>query len=154
MPKFSYALSRSLLPAIAALVFTMLVPFAPNASHGQTVTEADTVLLNISGNLTGVNESLPISTAPEVVIDIYYDELQADSATELKRLLGAMNRRTEDYQVAFRSGDTAEINETLDDLSFYWASIRTLHAQQYTSQAIDVLENAYSKIFPFIRQSD
>ncbi len=116
--------------------------------------EEEPVLLNITGNLIDLDESIDLNTSAEQIVHAYYELLNEERRTELLALWRRMERRAEDYQVAFRSGDTAEINETLDDLGFYWASVRTLHASEFTQNVIEILESLYAEIFPFITTTD
>ena len=61
-----------------------------------------------------------------------------------------MARRAEDFEVAYLAADTAEINQTLDDLGLYWASIRTIHAEKFTEDVNVQLTRAYARLFKFI----
>lgn len=113
--------------------------------------EEEVIVLSITGTKVDVLENLPASESHLNIIATYYAEIPEISKEELAGLWQQMRQRTEDYQVAFRSGDTAEINETLDDLGYYWASIRTIHAREFTAEAIAAIEAAYAGIFPFIQ---
>lgn len=89
---------------------------------------------------------------PNQILDEYYALVSTTWQAEFAELRTLMNRRSEAYQIAFRSGDTAEMNENLDDLAFFWASIRTLHAQMFSPEAIGELESTYARIYFFIRE--
>lgn len=130
----------------------MIVLPASNTLGQQS--EEEPVLLSITGNLIGLDESINLNTNSKQIAHAYYALLSEETSTELLTLWRRMERRTEDYQVAYRSGDTAEINETLDDLSFYWASVRTLHANEFTQAVIEVLERSYADSFPFINSAE
>jgi hypothetical protein len=58
-----------------------------------------------------------------------------------------MDRRMEDYEVAFAAGDTAEINEIVDDLSAYWARIQQIHFEVFTLAAMQDLVGAYAALY-------
>lgn len=115
--------------------------------------EEETTLLTITGNLIDELDSVDENDTAESVLDSYYALLPEATRIELMELRRNMDRRSEDYQVAFRSGDTAEMNETLDDLSFYWASMRTVHAQEFTEAAIAEITAAYNKLYRFLRSN-
>jgi hypothetical protein len=133
-----------------ALPLIILAASIPDIVLAQA-TDEEVVVLSIDGNKVDVLEDLPESETHLNIITAYYAEIPEISRQDLADLWQQMRRRTEDYQVAFRSGDTAEINETLDDLGVLWASIRTVHAREFTNAAAEVIESAYAGIFPFIQ---
>lgn len=133
--------------AIAQLILALSIPGFVQAQ----ATDDEVLVLSINGNKIDVLENLTETENHLDTITAYYAEIPEISRQELAELWQRMRRRTEDYQVAFRSGDTAEINETLDDLGVLWASIRTVHAREFTYEAAEVIESAYAGIFPFIR---
>lgn len=135
--------------AIAQLILAVLIAGLVQAQ----ATDDEVLVLSISGNKVDVLENLTGTENQLDTITAYYAEIPEMSRQELAELWQRMRRRTEDYQVAFRSGDTAEINETLDDLGVLWASIRTVHAREFTNAAAEVIESAYAGIFPFIQDS-
>lgn len=116
--------------------------------------EEELTLLTITGDLIGELESIQGIENPNVIITAYYAELSGEARAELVALRRRMDRRLEDYQVAYTAADTAEINETLDDLSFYWASMRTIHAQKFTEAAFQQLSAAYGELFEFIKEAE
>lgn len=121
--------------------------------YGQQV-EEETTLLTITGNLIDKLDSLEADAPAESVLNSYYALLPESSRNRLAELRQRMDRRSVDYQVAFRSGDTAEINEIVDELSFYWASIRTVHAREFTEAAIADITAAYSRLYRFLRSNN
>ena len=135
--------------AIAQLILAILIAGLVQAQ----ATDDEVLVLSISGNKIDVLEKLTGTENHLDTITAYYAEIPETGRQELAELWQRMRRRTEDYQVAFRSGDTAEINETLDDLGVLWASIRTVHAREFTNAAAEVIESAYAGIFPFIQDS-
>ncbi len=135
--------------AIAQLILAVLIAGLVQAQAN----DDEVLVLSISGNKVDVLENLTGTENQLDTITAYYAEIPEMSRQELAELWQRMRRRTEDYQVAFRSGDTAEINETLDDLGVLWASIRTVHAREFTNAAAEVIESAYAGIFPFIQDS-
>ena len=135
--------------AIAQLILAVLIAGLVQAQ----ATDDEVLVLSISGNKIDVLEKLTGTENHLDTITAYYAEIPETGRQELAELWQRMRRRTEDYQVAFRSGDTAEINETLDDLGVLWASIRTVHAREFTNAAAEVIESAYAGIFPFIQDS-
>ncbi|MEQ8313447.1 MAG: hypothetical protein RL839_09805 [Gammaproteobacteria bacterium] len=115
--------------------------------------EEETTLLTITGNLIDRLDSVDENDTADSVLASYYALLPETTRAQLAELRQNMDSRSEDYQVAFRSGDTAEMNETLDDLSFYWASMRTVHAQEFTEAAIADITAAYYKLYRFLRSN-
>lgn len=133
-----------------SILFIAIFGFA-QASYGA---EEELTLLTITGDLIGKLESLNEDANPGTIINSYYELLDQQTGEQLLSLRRRMDRRLEDYQVAYTAADTAEINETLDDLSFYWASIRTLHASEFTEEVIGQLAEAYGELYDFIRTSE
>lgn len=115
--------------------------------------EEETTLLTITGNLIDRLDSVDENDTADSVLASYYALLPETTRAQLAELRQNMDSRSEDYQVAFRSGDTAEMNETLDDLSFYWASMRTVHAREFTEAAIADITAAYYKLYRFLRSN-
>ncbi len=118
-----------------------------NSTHAA---EEEFTLLTITGDLIGDIETLDENSDPETIISSYYELLNQESREELQSLRQTMDRRVEDYQVAYTAADTAEINETLDDLSLYWATIRTIHSDKFTDSVNETLQAAYGEIYSFI----
>lgn len=116
--------------------------------------EQEITLLTITGDLIGELNSIPVTDDPNAIIVAYYAELDDEIREELIELRRRMDRRLEDYQVAYTAADTAEINETIDDLAFYWASIRTIHAREFTEGATQQLAKAYAELYEFIRDDE
>ncbi len=137
-------------PAAIGMIILLVLAAASPLGFAQQGVEEETVLLTITGDLIGKLESLDEDAMPKSVIDSYYALLPVDLRNQLRTLQTNMARRSEDYQIAFRAGDTAEINEIVDELSFNWATIRTVHAQEFTEEAIADLVSAYAQIYPVI----
>lgn len=113
---------------------------------------AEEILRITNSNLIHKIDKLPPGLKPNQILDEYYALVSSTWQAEYSELRDFMNRRSEAYQIAFRSGDTAEMNENLDELAFFWASIRTLHAQMFAPEAIEDLESTYARIYFFIRE--
>lgn len=113
---------------------------------------AEEILRISRSNLVHKIDNLAPDLKPNQILDEYYALVSSNQQAEYAELRDFMNRRSEAYQIAFRSGDTAEMNENLDDLAFFWASIRTLHAQMFAPEAIEELESTYARIYFFIRE--
>jgi hypothetical protein len=77
----------------------------------------------------------------------YYQLLPLALQERLQLLRHRMDRRMEDYEVAFAAGDTAEINEIVDDLSAYWARIQQIHFEVFTLAAMQDLVGAYAALY-------
>ncbi len=121
-------------------------------AEAQDQTEDDTTLLIMSSLIGEID--LPADTTARETINAYYELLSATTDSELSTTLTNLNRRTEDYQVAFRSGDTAELNEIVDELVLYWAAIRSVHIREFAPEVVALLESAYAEIYPFIQAPD
>lgn len=113
-------------------------------------TDDEPVLLTITGNLIGKLDTIASDTEADLVISSYYDLLDEELRLELNRLRASLDRRSEDYVVAFRAADTAEVNQIVDELSFFWASIRTSHANEFTDEVIVQLNVAYGQLYEFV----
>lgn len=135
----------------ALVTFSILFGVALGYSLPGFAAEEELTLLTITGDKIDTLETLPTSSEPDVIIVAYYAELDGEQRAELVALRRRMDRRLEDYQVAFTAADTAEINEILEDLSFYWASMRTIHAAEFTEAVIRQLAKAYGQLYEFIR---
>lgn len=109
-------------------------------------------VLRITGDLissqTTINQQPPRS-----LIADYYSLLPEDLQSQATGLQEQLAQLLPDYQVAFASADTAELNGVMAKAGFVWASIRTLHAQQFTQEAAISLSRAYGDLFPFIASS-
>ncbi len=134
--------------SLTILYPTLLCIFGPGSPS--FAAERETPMLTITGHLIGEIASLNENTSPEKIISSYYGLLEDQPQANLNELRHRMERRTKDYQVAYRAADTAEINETLNDLGWYWASIRTIHADEFTNEVISQLSAAYASLFSFL----
>ena len=128
-------------------VLTIVLALAPLPSNGA---EEEFTVLTITGNLIDKIDSVTEGSPPLQTITAYYQLLSEQNRENLLQLKGKLDRRVADYNVAYTAADTAEINEIYDELSFNWAAIRTLHAQEFTEAAITVLNAAYSELYFFI----
>lgn len=115
--------------------------------------EEEDVVLTITGNLIGPIETLAEDASPLRIIYSYYALLPDEPHAELDRLRLALSNRIPDYEVANRAADTAELNEVVDDLGFYWASIRSIHAREFTAGVAETLNQAYGELYPVIALS-
>ena len=116
------------------------------AAHGQD----DEVLLTISGDRIDVLAEGEVSGNADELVMRYYELLPPDSQDQLLTLRRRMDRRMEDYEVAFAAGDTAEINEIVLDIAAYWVRVQQLHFEEFTPAAMAQLGDAYAELFPLI----
>ena len=109
-------------------------------------------ILRITGNLIG---SQPVIDAqpPRSLIADYYSLLPEDLQSQATDFQQQLAELLPDYQVAYAAADTAELNGVMAKAGFVWASIRTLHARQFTAEAATSLSRAYGDLFPFIASS-
>ena len=105
------------------------------------------VLLTITGDrIELLNNGEQLDDADYLVLR-YYQLLPLALQERLQLLRHRMDRRMEDYEVAFAAGDTAEINEIVDDLSAYWARIQQIHFEVCTLAAMQDLVGAYAALY-------
>ena len=105
------------------------------------------VLLTITGGrIELLNNGEQLDDADYLVLR-YYQLLPLALQERLQLLRHRMDRRMEDYEVAFSAGDTAEINEIVDDLSAYWARIQQIHFEEFTLAAMQDLVGAYAALY-------
>jgi hypothetical protein len=105
------------------------------------------VLLTITGDrIELLNNGEQLDDADYLVLR-YYQLLPLELQERLQLLRHRMDRRMEDYEVAFAAGDTAEINEIVDDLSAYWARIQQIHFEVFTLAAMQDLVGAYAALY-------
>ncbi len=106
-------------------------------------------LLTITGHLIDRSELLQ-QLPPSQQIAGYYALLPAEIQAEVTALQQHLGQLLPDYQVAFNSADTAELNGVMAEAGMVWAGIRTVHAQQFTPDVVTTLTRAYGQLFPFI----
>ena len=105
------------------------------------------VLLTITGDrIELISDVQPPDDADDLVLR-YYQLLPLALQESLQLLRHRMDRRMEDYEVAFAAGDTAEINEITDNLSAYWARIQQIHFEEFTPAAMQDLGAAYAALY-------
>ena len=117
-------------------------------SVGSAFAAEEEILLLFTGDR--VDRLATKGTETEDLISHYYERLAAPVQERLAALRNQLHNRIDDYEVAFAAADTAEINEIVSDLSWYWAEIQLIHYQEYTEAAIDDLQSAYAALFKLV----
>ncbi|MBU14931.1 MAG: hypothetical protein CMQ14_07555 [Gammaproteobacteria bacterium] len=105
------------------------------------------VLLTITGDRIELLKNGEQLDDADYLVLRYYQLLPLALQERLQLLRHRMDRRMEDYEVAFAAGDTAEINEIVDDLSAYWARIQQIHFEEFTLAAMQDLGGAYAALY-------
>lgn len=105
------------------------------------------VLLTITGDRIELLKNGEQLDDADYLVLRYYQLLPLALQERLQLLRHRMDRRMEDYEVAFAAGDTAEINEIVDDLSAYWARIQQIHFEEFTLAAMQDLVGAYAALY-------
>ena len=105
------------------------------------------VLLTITGDRIELLKNGEQLDDADYLVLRYYQLLPLALQERLQLLRHRMDRRMEDYEVAFAAGDTAEINEIVDDLSAYWARIQQIHFEVFTLAAMQDLVGAYAALY-------
>lgn len=118
-------------------------------THPATAAEQELVL-TITGDRIDLLNNGEDLVDPNGLVLRYYQRLPRALQERLQLLRRRMDRRTEDYEVAFAAGDTAEINEIVDDLSAYWTRIQQIHYQEFTPAAMQQLGAAYGELYTLI----
>ena len=133
---------KILLPALFVTLIAQL-------THPALAAEEE-VLLTITGDrIDLISNGEELVDADGLVLR-YYQLLPSALQERLWLLRRRMDRRTEDYEVAFAAGDTAEINEIVDDLSAYWTRIQQIHYEEFTPAAMQQLGAAYGQMYALI----
>lgn len=112
--------------------------------------EPEPPILRITGNLIDEIQELDQETDANKVIDAYYSRLDTDTKNEAYALRDDLAALVPDYEVAFNSADTAELNNVVSDFALVWAKIRTLHAREFTPAARRQLRHTYERLFPLL----
>ena len=133
--------SRTILASLIALL--LLNPAqAAEEEILLTITD-DRIDVIIEGEASGNADDLVLR---------YYELLTLEKQEQLQTLRRRMNRRMEDYEVAFAAADTAEVNEIVDDLSAYWTGIQQIHYEEFTPAAMAQLQAAYAELYFLIAE--
>ena len=143
MPRY---LVSSLLPPFLAYALCV----AGLSSLSATAAEEELLLLTIEGDLVGKIETLASGDDSAVIINSYYGLLPEEARSKLRILRRQLASLIPDYEVAYTASDSAELSEVIDEIDLLWATIRTLHAQGFTSEVVSLLNEAYSAVFSFI----
>jgi len=110
------------------------------------------ILLTIKGDLIDKIESPLDANNPEAIISAYYDLLATEVLAQINPLRQQLAKLVPDYDVAFTAADSAELTEVKSDIDVCWAAIRTLHAQEFTPEVVDILNQAYAEVYALIGQ--
>ena len=112
--------------------------------------EEELQLLTISGDLIGKLDDIGPNLEAQQVIKRYYAELPDAVRSRLQSLQNELSAIQPNYLVASAAGDTAELNELMDDLVARWAKLRTTHSQYYTTEVVQVLDSVFAEIYEWL----
>jgi len=112
--------------------------------------EEELQLLTISGDLIGKLDDIGPNLEAQQVIKRYYAKLPDAVRSRLQSLQNELSAIQPNYLVASAAGDTAELNELMDDLVARWAKLRTTHSQYYTTEVVQVLDSAFAEIYEWL----
>lgn len=97
----------------------------------------------VEGHLIGKIDTIELGDNPEFFINSYYVLLAADplekAQSHRQELIDLLPR----YNVAFSAADSAELSELIDEINFHWAAIKSIHAQHFSSEVKNLLNQAY-----------
>ena len=119
-------------------------------SDSASAAEEELTLLTIQGDLVGKIESLVGSNDPELIIRSYYDLLPEELQAEVAILRLRLSALVPDYQVAFAAADRAELVDVMDEFDVHLTQIRSIHAQEFTLEVVEILNNAYAEAYSMI----
>lgn len=119
-------------------------------SLSATATDEELILLTIEGHLIGKLESLDEANDAALIINAYYDFLPEAVHTEIEALRLQLSELIPDYEVAFTAADSAELVNVMDDFDVRWTVIRTIHAQNFTLEVVEILNKAYGDFYSLI----
>ena len=120
-------------------------------THPAAAAEQELVLTITGDRIDLLSNGEELGDANDLVLR-YYQLLPQALQEQLWLLRRRMDRRTEDYEVAFAAGDTAEVNEIVDDLSAYWTRIQQIHYQEFTPAAMQQLGAVYGELYALIAE--
>jgi hypothetical protein len=136
------------------LVFSVIIAIATTIAFTDIANPAaaaeDELVLTITGDRIDLLSNGEVLDDADGLVLRYYQLLPLALQERLQLLRRRMDQRTEDYEVAFAAGDTAEINEIFDDLSAYWTRIQQIHYQEFTPAAMQQLGAAYGELYALI----
>lgn len=110
----------------------------------------DEFTLFIAGDRVDVIDNLPDDITAAELLSRYYAELPAEQRQRLQSLKRDLEDLMPDYDVAFSAADTAEVNAILSEVTRYWSSILSIHAETFTPQAAQQLRKAYGELYPLL----
>lgn len=105
--------------------------------------EEEFTILLFEDNLIGEIELMRLGEDPEKFIDSYYALLEKDTLEKAlshrQELIDLMPR----YNIAFSAADSAELAELMDEISFHWGAIKSVHDRHFSKVVKTLLDEAY-----------
>ena len=126
--------------ALVIAIF-ILFPLSMTASSA----EEEFSLLILEANLIAEIEGQQAGLSPGQIINSYYSLLDEDAAATAnlhRRELNSLNPR---YEVAYRAADSAELAELMDEISFHWGAIKSIHSKHFIRSVQMLLSTAYDQ---------
>ena len=119
----------------------ILLPLSMTASSA----EEEFSLLILEANLIAEIEGQQAGLSPGEIINSYYsllDEVAAATVNLHRRELNSLNPR---YEVAYKAADSAELAELMDEISFHWGAIKSMHSKHFIRNVQTLLSTAYDR---------
>ena len=119
----------------------ILLPLSMTASSA----EEEFSLLILEANLIAEIEGQQAGLSPGQIINSYYSLLDEDAAARAnlhRRELNSLNPR---YEVAYQAADSAELAELMDEISFHWGAIKSMHSKHFIRNVQTLLSTAYDR---------
>lgn len=114
--------------------------------------EDDVLLLTIEGNLIGLTEPFDGEIADRGaalrLANAYHRLLPEAALSQIEPLHAELLRLIPDFQVAYAAADSAEITDVMSEIDACLAAMQEIYAQEYTSEVIELLSEAYQLILP------
>jgi hypothetical protein len=131
----------TLVKSVLVIATFILLPLSMAASSA----EEEFSLLIFEANLIAEIEGQQADLSPERIISSYYSLLDEDAAARVnlhRRELKSLNPR---YEVAYKAADSAELAELMDEISFHWGAIKSIHSKYFIRSVQLLLSTAYDQ---------
>ncbi len=129
---------------ILAIVLVGLV-FPIHSAIAQELT-----LLFAESNLIGEISEIDSDVSTNELVNRYYSVLPETTQSALEQRWELMDRLIISYEVARTAADSAELTEVIADMDATWIEIQKIHSDVFTATVTQILDNAYSKLYPVL----
>jgi len=111
------------------------------------VAAEETTLLTIQGNLIERLELLAENSSATMIISNYYNLLPDQARNDIESRRTRLEQLQPNYDVAYLAADSAEMAEVREKIDEQWTIIHSIHEHFFTSQVVEILNQAYIENF-------